>query len=191
MAERNNSDIVPATVDDEERLKKADNFIEKIKALSSSEKYERGAKALLTANTALLITIVWKSLDLPNGLAWTAKISVFFFAVGAFLSVLRYIVDYLSEGLEHKPFMDEASAFLRDNKELLKEKRPDVYETWAVHAGIHERANSFLKKCCGGNDPSLVLIALSYVCLEYILIILSGAAFFIGLLFLLATAFFS
>jgi len=173
-------------------LQRADELMDKICALpDSSDKYERGVKALLTANIILLITLIWKSFDLPDGLTLSAKVSVFFFAIGAVFAVLRYILDYFSDGLENKPLMDEASNFFIENKQLLKEQRADVYEMWAIQAAMFRGVRLLSAKYYGTDSPSVTLIQLVYIVLEYASLAISGASFIIGIFFLVIVALFS
>jgi hypothetical protein len=88
---------------DEEVLKRADELTAKLKARSESDKYEKAARILASANAVLLITLIWKSFEVTHGISWLAKISMFFFLIGSLAIILRYLADYFGDALDRRP----------------------------------------------------------------------------------------
>lgn len=78
-------------------IKEIEGIVSDLETGEIRTKYNNFAKAVLLAHYFLFITVVWKSFDLHGDIPVTAKLSILFFGVGAFFSVLRYLADYFSE----------------------------------------------------------------------------------------------
>ncbi|MDE1152094.1 MAG: hypothetical protein PW788_06090 [Micavibrio sp.] len=175
---------------DEEVLKRADELTAKLKERSDSDKYEKAARILASANAALLITLIWKSFEVTQGISWLAKFSMLFFLIGSLTITLRYIFDYLGDGIDRRPLFQELSDFFDSHKDSIQRARPEEYSAWELLSKAHKLTDKLLFKLSKGNPPPNDLLVCGYVLLDFIAFIISGIAFGIGslLLFICALA---
>lgn len=175
-------------MDEDEIIKRAEELTAKVMELQSSDKYEKASRILASANAALLITLIWKSLELSTGISWLAKISMIFFLLGTIAIFCRYIFDYLGEGVSRRPLFKEISNFFETHKDTLQRTKPEEFENWEMLSKTYKLAEKTILKLANQNQSPNGVIVGVYLLLDFVSFLISGIAFCIGCFLLLASA---
>jgi len=171
-----------------EIIKRAEDLAAKVKECSSSEKYEKAARILASANTVLLITLIWKSFEIGAGISWIAKISMFFFLLGTTAIVLRYLFDFLRDGVELMPLFKDITDFFDTNKDTIQRLKPEEFENWKLISMGYKTTDKVFLQLTNQNRPPNGLIVGGYLFLDFLSFFISGLAFSIGCLLLFFSA---